>query len=1093
MTRTGGWLGTRRARLGRRTVVSELLAAAGGVLVLLAFGVVLGRIGVYQRVPAAVLPVWGLVVAGLLIGARRIRRRSRAVDPNALADAIEHDGGLRRGFIGGMTTPPRQGSPALIAAADTRAHRWLATHGDEALGQVRARSRRRFGIGASVGMAGLLVFVATGPTGPGGRTFWRPAALLAASWSGVSLKVDQTEVLRGATVRASVSAPGRAAATLFTRAPGEAWTPTAVSLDTAGRAEVPIGPLDADRFVRAVAGRHESRTIRIQVAVPAFLADLSMVARFPTYLDRSDEPLVSGDSVLVPAGTRLVVNGRATVPLEAVVWHRDRENVTGVDRAVPVDEHGFAGETRVDGSGRWTLQVTPRDRPRLDEPQPVLFLTVVRDSVPVITVPVPGADTVAPPNLRQPLVVDVRDDHGLSLVVLDSWLSSGDAATPRVDSLFVPERPVDRAVLSWILDLNGLGLTPGDTMFYRVRAADNRPPPQQARSRVYALALPSRARMRQAIRDQAREMAAEADSLAREQEALTEETDAQVSRSERENANGDSGLDFEEAERAGEIGDEQQALMDRADSLTAALQELAEQSWEAGMTDPEWHRQLAELQELLEQAQTPEMDQAVAQLREAIQDLDPEAVREALEQLAARQEKLEEQMERSRELFERAALEGAMSTLADDTEELADRQEEWNGTAAEGAESDSSLAGTEEALRDEAQRLADELDRLQPAMEQAGESQDASLEQAAQQMGEVGEQMQQAADQAQQGRRQEAQQSGQQASQQLEPVSQGLQEQLKQLREQWQDEVLQEMDRAMVETADLAERQEALAQRMAAGDASDETRGEQAAMREAVDQVIQRLQDAAGKNALVSPNLSTALGFSRLKMSEALSQFEQASPNMRQGAELAAQAVDGLNAVAAALARNRGDVENSSSGSGMAEAMQQMAEMASQQESLNGETGSIMPLMPQGGEQLLQQLQQVAQQQQALGQQLEEMAAEEGLPGATEELAEEALALAEELAQGQLDQETLDRQEQLFRRLLDAGRSLRSDEEDEREERQSETASQDLTQAPDTFDPSAYGTAVRYPYPTWEQLRRFSPEQRRIILDYFRRLNAGGR
>jgi hypothetical protein len=353
--------------------------------------------------------------------------------------------------------------------------------------------------------------------------------------------------------------------------------------------------------------------------------------------------------------------------------------------------------------------------------------------------------------------------------------------------------------------------------------------------------------------------------------------------------------------------------------------------------------------------------------------------------------------------------------------------------------------------------------------------------------------MQQVARQAQQGQNEQAQQSGEMAQQQLQPLSEELRQQLEELREAWRDEVIREMDQALTETADIAERQETLSRRMEQGETGADVRGEQAALRESIDQVIQRLKDAAGKNALVSPQLSTALGFARVRMSEALEQFEQPTPNSRQAADMAAQAVDGLNAVAAALLRNRGDVENSESGSGMAEAMAQMAEMAAQQEALNGETGGLMPLMPQGGEQLLQQLQELARQQQAIGDQLEQMAADEGLPGATEELAAEALELAEQLAAGTVDRETIERQEQLFKRLLDAGRSLRSDDEDEQKDRESITADQTTVATATEVDESVLGRGLRFPYPTWEQLRHFSPEERRIILDYFRRLNAGRR
>jgi hypothetical protein len=364
------------------------------------------------------------------------------------------------------------------------------------------------------------------------------------------------------------------------------------------------------------------------------------------------------------------------------------------------------------------------------------------------------------------------------------------------------------------------------------------------------------------------------------------------------------------------------------------------------------------------------------------------------------------------------------------------------------------------------------------------------VERSEQQAGEAAQQMQQGAQQSRQGQSEQAQQSGEQAAQQLESIPQDLREQLEEMRGQWRDEVLEQMDMALSETADLARRQSDLSNQMQRGEANAEVRGEQAALRQGVDQVIQRLQDAAGKNALVSPDLSTSLGFARLKMSEALEQYAQPTPNTRQASQLASEALDGLNAVAAALLRSRGDVEGSESGSGMAEAMQQMAQMAAQQEALNAESGGVLPLMPQGGEQLLQQLQQMANQQQSIGEELEEMAAQDGLPGGTEEMAEEALEIAQELASGRLDPETLQRQEELFQKLLDAGRSLRSDEEDEQQERQSITASQTELSVPPPLGPEATGSGLRYPYPTWDQLRKYSAAERRIILNYFRRLNA---
>ena len=44
---------------------------------------------------------------------------------------------------------------------------------------------------------------------------------------------------------------------------------------------------------------------------------------------------------------------------------------------------------------------------------------------------------------------------------------------------------------------------------------------------------------------------------------------------------------------------------------------------------------------------------------------------------------------------------------------------------------------------------------------------------------------------------------------------------------------------------------------------------------------------------------------------------------------------------------------------------------------------------------------------------------------------------------------------------------------------------------PPALRPGATGKGPKYPYPTWDQLQQLSPEERRLILDYFQRLNEG--
>ena len=1097
MTQTGRWLAAWRAQNARREFGTAVLWTGAASAVAASVGVLLGRVGLYQIAPIVVVPAWLGVVAAILWGVGRYRRVARLNTPYRLAALVERLGGLRRGSVGGVAEEAKHGSPALMADADRRTSIWLNTNGQEAVAPADLAGARSFRLSALAGVLGLSLFTLSGPGSGRAASFWHPVSLLAARLGAVTVTVDREEIQRGESVVVAITAPGSRTAELWKREPGEPWSTTPIDLDSTGQAATTVGPLTSDLFLRAVSGRRSSNTVQVRVALPAFLSDLVISVRYPTYLELPDEPLFAGDSVFLPVGTRLNVRGRATVPLRTAAWVIASADTSDLE----TDGNEFSGQAIVRRGGEWELVLSPIDRPRLEDPNPVLHVVAVPDSAPEVSVPIPGADTTIHVSLRQLLVVDARDDHRLSRVEITSRrvTPEGSDAAPVTDTIPLPAGGTDRAVLQWVLDLNDRGFLPGDTAYYRIRVFDNAPTPQSTATREFALRLPSVSDMRQAVRDAAEELVTDADSLLRAQQALAEETENLAASGDREGTESGQGrrdanerMDFRSAEEAAEIGEEQTELLERAQELVDQLQELAESGWDAGITDPEWHKRLVELQEMLEQAVTPDMEELLEQLQQAIEQLDAQGVQELLEQLAEAQERALEQLERSRELLERAAIEGAMTTLADDAEDLADRQEDWNEAVEEGQLSDSTMATDEQALAGEAERLERQLSRVQEAMNETGNQGD-QLQQSQTRAGEAASQMRQASQQVAQGQQQQAQQSGQSAGESLEPIAEDLREQLEQMRQQWRDEVLGMMDAALIETADMAERQEAVTNRLERGESGADVRGAQAAIREGVDKVIERLQGAAGKNALVSPELGTALGFSRLKMTEVLDELQESTPNARQAGDRAGQALDGLNELAYALLRNRSSVEGAESGSGMAEAMEQMAQMAQEQQSMASESGNMLPMMASGQELLLQQLMELAARQRELGEELERMDAD-GAPTGTEEMAEEALEVARQLEAGQLDRETVERQERLFRRLLDAGRTLRSEEEDEREEeRISETADQTDARRPPELDADATGSGARFPYPGWEQLRRFTPSERRLILDYFRRLNEARR
>jgi hypothetical protein len=135
-----------------------------------------------------------------------------------------------------------------------------------------------------------------------------------------------------------------------------------------------------------------------------------------------------------------------------------------------------------------------------------------------------------------------------------------------------------------------------------------------------------------------------------------------------------------------------------------------------------------------------------------------------------------------------------------------------------------------------------------------------------------------------------------------------------------------------------------------------------------------------------------------------------------------------------------------------------------------------------------QQLRRLAERQRALAQELEKLRGEGSVAGAGQ-MADEAKELSRRMEAGRLDRQVVERQERLFRRMLDAGRTLQGHEEDQKKERQSITATDDSVHVPPALRARLQDEDDRLRVPTWEQLQHLSPEERRLVVDYFRRLS----
>ena len=1162
-----------RERRGMRTVI-----AGWGVLLALCFVALSLAVGAlalggarWITIPAAPLGVW--LLAAALAGAAAWwtwRRLTREASLTEVAGAIERERSLRSGMLRGALEVAHGGGALGRHAAQAVAAR-LAGSGPVLAPTLRRRALQGAGHAAVAALGAMLLTGAAHRSAPDG---WEALLHPVRAWQGTLLPPlafdgAPSTVLRGEQVHLTVRADGRRAVVVRARATGSPWVAHRLEV-VGGSATMSLGPIDADLTIVATDGRAVSDTLAVAVTDRPFLGDVTYRARFPGYLGRAPELLAGGDVMRIPRGTVLEIDGRASTALSSVMLSGARDSVR-----MNVRHHSFSARFQPASSGRWAWAARATTG-AIDDVPPALEVEVIPDSVPRVEFLSPARDTVVALGDRVVVALFASDDHGLADVLLRSWRvpAAGRAQTPIAQRLTGPvEGPWSGHAE---LDIASRGLGAGDALHVIAVATDASPWAQRGQTRELVLRVPSLSERRAMARSAADSAVARAASAASAQKDLAQRTgDAARSRTNRpggqsqqagsERRREPAAMSFESAERAEALVREQRELAERVQEVSEAARALERQLRQAGALDADLTARLQEAQALLQQALTPELAEQMRALEEAIRQLSGDEARTALKDLAAQQQRLREQLERSAEMLRRAAMEGAMQTLRDEAQEIARQQRALADSLARSpAASPDEARAIERRTRDLADDVAELAERLAREQALAGAERVKAAEPHAEASAEA---MREAAEQAAAGERRAdagkepgadgepgkdrspeegsgtdssvtspdrqdlgagqrgagaaegdrpqagqrgggeragkeqkggrpspsqraAGESARQAGARMERAA----EQLAQAREsqvrEWKSELSGELDQSVQEMMQLAREQRALEQQLREGADPGRLRGDQSAVQQGVNQAASRLQAAGAKSSLLSGRSQRAVGEAQRAVAQATSQVTAARGSGGQAAGSMRDAAEALNRAAASLVRDRESVNQASSASGFSEMLAQMQEMARKQGGVNaGAQGLLqLPSGRQAGDEARAMARALARQQRSVAQGLDQLG-DADRSGKMEELAREARQLADALDRGQIDPGTLARQQQLLTRLLDAGRTYDDEDQDESPRREARAATGDDRFTPDP-GAAAGRPGGRYREPTWDELRGLSSEERRAVIEYFRRING---
>lgn len=844
------------------------------------------------------------------------------------------------------------------------------------------------------------------------------------------------------------------------------------------------------------------------------IEDLSFHITPPAYTSEPVEEVggnVAGITALV--GSQIQFSATTNLSL--------REGWLNIDgEAIPilVDGHLVEGSFTLEQSIDLSLSVV--DRRGVANVNPIHYaFTALPDYPPSLTIILPAAEVDLDETMMVPIHFDIADDYGFSRAQITYGIHHPDYLSPdnQVYTHDIPELNLSRRSqrVPHVWDLDPLNLAPGDQVQFHIEVYDNNvvSGPGKAVSGLLIARIPTLADLFAEVSERSHEAAAITDKVLEDLEevrALLDEMDLSF--------RGDAQVSWEQQQKGKEVLQSLEKVIEAMESVQAQIRELDAQSEDNGLFSDEILNKYNELQNLLEAIMTPELEDAMARFRAALEQMDPQRFKDALKNMQFQSGEFEAQMDRFLDIFRQALAEMKMDEVVKRLEQMIATEElllkQLNDSAGDQAADPTVERATEEDEEaDSARRMQDlaarhqeqerTLDATRETMRDAARAMEPYSPQAAQRLADLheGDLVQETRSslrqgtQALRGRQRAASQSqlqvGREMLSSLAAEAADIQAQFQQSTVKDMMAKFQQVLSSVLTTSKLQEELYLEIENMPRSSPRVREAAEtQHQLLNGMSQIIEQFMALSRQSFSITPRMGRSVGRANAAMHKAVGDLTANNP--REAARSQREGMAALNETAVALSNAMIDMQQSGSASGFEQYLRRMQNLSQGQQALNEQTLSLqlgqMAAMSQV--ELMRRLQ--ARQRQ-LSQTLDQLlrdypsqggGKQGGLGAALDDMDE----VIRNFQRRRVTRRTLDRQQNILTRMLNSQKSLAV--QGFKDERKGTTPTENFTYLGPAGLPANLGEREDLILQAMEQALRtgYSQEYQVIIQNYFRQL-----
>ncbi|MER3523948.1 MAG: hypothetical protein C4326_07740 [Ignavibacteria bacterium] len=782
---------------------------------------------------------------------------------------------------------------------------------------------------------------------------------------------------------------------------------------------------------------------------------------FPSYTRLAERELDDnvGD-VSALKGTRIAFTIEANKPLaEARLLFSDSTTAP-----LAVNGSRASGTITLNKERQYIIHL--RDHQNVASVDPITYtLKLLPDAYPTAQVLVPGTNVDIAENAKLKMLYHIADDYGFSSLRLAYRLVHSRYEQPWPDYRFVtiplPNGITTEADIAHLWNLKDLALVPEDVVSYYLEVFDNDhiSGPKPGRSDVYTLRLPSLEEVFADL-DKAHDVSVEGIKEALKQ---AEQAKKDVEELQQELKKNQHKVDWQQQKKTEEILNKYHEIQKKLDEVNKTIDEMVKKMEKNETLSKETLEKYQELQRLMEELNSPEFAEAMKKMQQAMMQFNPELMRQAMQQFQFNEENFRKSIERTMNLLKRIQIEQKVDEMVKRTEEMLKKQEDLQKQTERTNPSDKqsleNLAQQQQELKEQLDRLRKELAELEQKMKEFPTEmplQEVSDAQTELDRAALEKLMDEIAQQMQHQDVQQAMQRQQSTMQKMGSFMQRMQAMKQALQQNQQRQIVNEMRRALQDLLNLSQRQEALKNQSRQLEPNsqqfrDNTQAQMEILRDLAN-VTQGLSKLSQKTFAITPEMGKAIGDAMRQMSQAMQSLDQR--NSQQAATQQQGAMGSLNEASQMLqSAMQGMMQGGGQGMGMAGFMQRLQQLTGQQQGINQGTQSLQGM----SQQQLAELGRLAAEQGMVRKSLEQLAKEAAqsgelskMLGDLNKIAQEMREVQTDLAQGNVNPETLKKQERILSRLLDSQRSAR--ERDFEKKRRAETGTNVTRRSPVELD-----------------------------------------